>query len=310
MWWKCEKGHEWQATITSRNKGIGCPICSNKQVLIGYNDLVTINPKLVEEWNYEKNDKEPQEYLPNSNKKVWWKCKQGHEWRAIIASRNRGIGCPICANQQVLSGYNDLATTNPELLEDWDYNKNKITPQKVTGGSDKKVWWCCKQGHEWKASINYRTNGRGCPYCSGSKTERLTYRLLNEQEIPFIAEKKFNYAIKVKFYPYDVWILNKRLIVELDGIQHFSDKYVYFTQEIPFKVRVRRDNIKNEFCVESKIPILRIPYTYNPEKDKKKIRDLLNYFIETRKIPQEIIDFYEQYDFSNYSEIAKEMNTW
>ena len=46
-WWKCEKSHEWIATIKDRNNGRGCPYCSNKKILIGYNDLVTTNPKLA-----------------------------------------------------------------------------------------------------------------------------------------------------------------------------------------------------------------------------------------------------------------------
>jgi hypothetical protein len=40
---------------------------------------------------------------PNSDKKVWWKCKKGHEWQAIIGSRNRGNGCPVCNSEQSTS---------------------------------------------------------------------------------------------------------------------------------------------------------------------------------------------------------------
>ena len=97
VWWKCSKGHEWQATIANRNKGRKCPYCSGKKVLKGYTDLQTVNPTLALEWNYEKNNGlTPAEVTPNSNKKVWWKCSQGHEWQATIAHRNRGSGCPVC----------------------------------------------------------------------------------------------------------------------------------------------------------------------------------------------------------------------
>ena len=97
VWWKCSKGHEWQASIADRNRGRGCPYCASKKVLKGYNDLQTVNPALSKEWNYEKNNGlTPVDVMPNSNKKVWWKCKTGHEWQATIASRNSGSGCPIC----------------------------------------------------------------------------------------------------------------------------------------------------------------------------------------------------------------------
>ena len=96
-WWKCGKGHEWQATIKDRNRGRGCPYCTDKKLLKGYNDLQTINPILAKEWNDEKNNGlTPSDVMPNSNKNAWWKCSVGHEWQAVIASRNRGRGCPQC----------------------------------------------------------------------------------------------------------------------------------------------------------------------------------------------------------------------
>lgn len=97
VWWKCDKGHEWQAAIVNRNKGRKCPYCSGKKVLKGYNDLQTVNPALAKEWNYERNDGlSPTEVTPNSNKKVWWKCGEGHEWETTINNRSNGNGCPIC----------------------------------------------------------------------------------------------------------------------------------------------------------------------------------------------------------------------
>lgn len=99
VWWKCEVcAHEWESSPNNRNKGVGCPCCSGRVPKIGANDLRTVNPALCKEWNYEKNAKGPEEYLPNSGKKAWWKCKKcGHEWAAVIRSRNKGSGCPKCS---------------------------------------------------------------------------------------------------------------------------------------------------------------------------------------------------------------------
>ena len=171
VWWKCNKGHEWQAVISSRNKGAGCPYCSGYYAVKGKTDLQTVNPSLAKEWNYEKNSiLTPMDVKPYSNKKVWWKCEKGHEWEATICSRNGGNGCPYCANQKVLPGYNDLATLNPCLALEWNYEKNKdFSPDKIAPNSHKKVWWKCKNGHEWQASVNDRTRGNSCPYCSGRK---------------------------------------------------------------------------------------------------------------------------------------------
>ena len=96
-WWKCSKGHEWQATIFHRNNGIRCPYCAGRYAVKGENDLQTVNPTLAKECNYEKNNGlTPEDVMPNSGQKVWWKCSNGHEWQAIIQDRNKGSGCPIC----------------------------------------------------------------------------------------------------------------------------------------------------------------------------------------------------------------------
>lgn len=171
VWWKCKNGHEWQATIASRNSGNGCPYCSGQKVIKGTNDLQTINPTLVSEWDYEKNTGlTPLDVLPNSNKKVWWKCKKGHSWQATIRHRNNGCGCPYCSGRLAIKGESDLQTVNSSLVKEWVYEKNGgLSPSEISPHSDKKVWWKCKYGHEYVSTVDHRSNGRGCPYCSGRK---------------------------------------------------------------------------------------------------------------------------------------------
>ena len=168
VWWICHKGHEWQATIASRNRNHGCPYCAGRYPVTGENDLLTVNPTLTSEWNYEKNKElKPEHLTPNSGKKVWWLCSQKHEWQAAIYSRSSGCGCPYCAGNKVLRGYNDLQTVNPTLATEWNYEKNDgLTPMDVLPNSDKKVWWKCCKGHEWQSTIGHRNHGRGCPKCN------------------------------------------------------------------------------------------------------------------------------------------------
>ena len=171
VWWKCDKGHRWQSTIYNRTKGCGCPYCSGRSAIIGVNDIETVNPILAKEWNYEKNfELTPNLFMPSSGKEVWWKCTNGHEWQARIASRTRGAGCPYCSGKKVLKGYNDLKTLNIALAQEWNTSKNgTLTTESVTIHSNKKVWWICSKGHEWQSTIDNRTKGNGCPYCSGRK---------------------------------------------------------------------------------------------------------------------------------------------
>lgn len=139
--------------------------------MIGYNDLPTVNPTLVKEWNWKKNvEYKPEDFTANSSKPVWWKCDKGHEWQAPINNRSKGRGCPFCAGKKVLSGYNDLRSSNPILAAEWNYEMNDtLRPENFTASSNKKVWWKCNREHTWQATIANRNSGTGCPYCSGNK---------------------------------------------------------------------------------------------------------------------------------------------
>ena len=203
VWWRCDKGHEWGASITARNKGSGCPYCLGRYVIKGKNDLQTINPTLAKEWNYEKNiDLKPTDILPNSGIKVWWKCTNGHEWPATLNHRSQGRGCPYCAGKKVLKGFNDLQTTNPALIMEWDYEKNgNQKPDSVTKSSSKKIWWKCVRGHEWQAPVGARNQGRGCPYCASQKILK-GYNDLQTLN-PALAEE-WNYEMNTGLTPSDV----------------------------------------------------------------------------------------------------------
>lgn len=172
VWWKCPEGndHEWQAPIARRSKGIGCPYCSGYYASES-NSLATSNPELARQWHTTKNGTlTPIDVTASSGKKAWWKCPKGsdHEWPAIIASRNKGIGCPICSNQR-LARSNSLGTTDPELAKEWHPTmNNELTPFDVLPSTKRMIWWQCSinPNHEWKAKLNNRSNGKGCPICT------------------------------------------------------------------------------------------------------------------------------------------------
>lgn len=188
-WWKCEKGHSYDAKVKSKTIGkLGCPICSNSRVLKGYNDLATTNPELLSEWDFLKNTISPYEITAGSEKLIWWICNKGHSYQSYPYNRKKGVGCPYCDGKKVLVGYNDLATTNPEIAKEWNYEKNEnLKPTDVTAGSSKKVYWKCNNKHEWKAAIKERNKGQNCPYCSNKKilvgyNDLYTYCMKNHME--------------------------------------------------------------------------------------------------------------------------------
>jgi len=87
IWWICKKGHSYEDTIchrTNKKNPRGCSYCSGKKPSPEYN-LKILYPKLIKkEWDYDKNEKSPEEYTPGSNKEVHWVCKNGHPFELTI----------------------------------------------------------------------------------------------------------------------------------------------------------------------------------------------------------------------------------
>ena len=167
-WWKCKKGHEWEALINNRNRGSGCPYCSGRRATKD-TSLEANNPTLAKEWHPRKNSglilSEITQY---SARKVWWKCKKGHEWEARVGDRSQGHGCPYCAGQRATKD-TCLEAMNPALAKEWHPSKNgNLTPRDVKKFSRNNVWWLCNKGHTWQATVNERSRGRGCPKCARS----------------------------------------------------------------------------------------------------------------------------------------------
>lgn len=142
------------------------------------NSVASVFPELIAEWDLEKNDGiTPDAYSARNNKKVWWRCKNGHSWLASINSRGEHkLGCPYCAGQRVVTGENDFESwcqeNNIKLLEEWDYEKNTVSPDEIPKTYKEKVYWKCHKGHEWRATVYNRENGTGCPVCNTGNNKK------------------------------------------------------------------------------------------------------------------------------------------
>ncbi len=192
VWWVCQNGHTWQATVKNRVlAGSGCPYCEHRAVLKGYNDLQTLFPDVAKTWS-PKNDMKPSDVAPSSNKNVLWICERGHEWKARIADRTDGHGCPYCAGHKVWKGYNDLATTHPDLVLEWSDKNEDLSPEAITYKNRSTVWWHCdKCGNDYQAVVYAKANGRICPFCIAKEIKLLREIRLRERKI----SKDFEYLL-------------------------------------------------------------------------------------------------------------------
>jgi hypothetical protein len=303
VWWECKEGtwpdgtqaddHVWETMINNRSKdrGRGCSCCSGK-IAVPSNCLATTHPEIAAQWHPTLNgdDITPWNITHGCNKKVWWECKEGtwpdgtqaddHVWEAIINSRSRHRGCSCCTGQTVVPS-NCLATTHPEIAAQWHptLNGDDITPWNITHGSDKKVWWECKEGtcpddHVWKAKINHRTKKSGCPYCSESKGEK-AIRLYLEEHLP---KDEWEKEFRTKTDRPDYVLIKLRTIVEFQGVQHyeplaFGSKKPHHAQRVLVNC-ILRDWRKLQRSRKKGWPILFIPY-WDLERIPEILHDVL-----------------------------------
>lgn len=185
VWWRCENGHEWQASVFARTLGTGCPVCSGRRVIPGVNDLASAYPAIAAQWSRKNGSLLPTQLRPFSNRRVWWECERGHSWQATVNTRvSNSSGCPYCANKKLLPGFNDLQTRFPELAAQWHPTLNgDKTPERVIAGSHYKAWWRCPEGHVWQAEIASRVGKKrpGCPLCAGNVSKE--WRARYEREL-------------------------------------------------------------------------------------------------------------------------------
>lgn len=254
VWWICKKcGQEWNAVISSRTNGFGCPKCGREKISQARstpkkdNSLIDRYPHLAAEWNIAKNKGiSSNDISALSHKKVWWICKNGHEWQAMVSNRVKGRNCPYCSNKKIIAGYNDFATVYSDISQEWNYEKNTgLFPTEVSPSSSKKAWWKCKTcGHEWIASINNRIK-RGCPQCS--KARRVSFP---EKVIFYYVSKVFEH-VEENYRPdfldgqeLDIYIPEMNVAIEYDGELYHQN--------------VLRDLHKNEVCRQNGISLIRV----------------------------------------------------
>ncbi|APS59084.1 zinc-ribbon domain-containing protein [Piscirickettsia salmonis] len=160
IWWLCENGHEWQSTVCHRvYKVKNCPYCRHTA-------LADSHPEIANEWDTAINNQSPHQVATNSGQVATWRCSYGHSWQAPVYRRTLGMGCPYCANKKAKASFNSLALLHPEIAQEWDHERNELTPYEVTKGSRKYAWWKCADGHGWRTRIDARTSGlTKCPEC-------------------------------------------------------------------------------------------------------------------------------------------------
>jgi len=148
-------------------------------------------------------------------------CK--HEWNTTISQRSgQNTECPYCYGR-VVCKHNSFKYTHPEIAIQWHTFKNgELKAEQFSFGSGQNIWWICEKKHEWLSNISNRCSEKsGCPYCV-NKTEQKLYDALIQHYLQLKQQYKVEWCKNKTYLPYDFVLAEDKIIIELDGLQHFE----------------------------------------------------------------------------------------
>ena len=248
---KCKiDGYEFEMKPNDLLRGQGCPKCAGNI------------KKTTEEFKQEIKDINDNieilgEYI-NNKIKIKCKCKiDGYEWEMTPNSLLNGQSCPKCG---IKSRVEKRSKTHKEFIKEIKKINDDIEILGEYVNSQTKIKVRCKKdGYIWEVVPNSLLNGRGCPKCNASKGEKRIVKFLDNRNIEYIAQYKFNKCRSKDKLPFDFYVPSLNVVIEYDGIQHYEiiDYFGGFDNFVGTKVR---DTIKTIYCKENNIKLIRIPY--------------------------------------------------
>lgn len=273
----CEKcGFTFTATWRNLNKGSrgeGCPKCARKRITA----------------------KERQEILDNAgaditilkiyskyrgktvvSKDTYCTCKcnkDGYVWDSLWGNLKRGSKCPKCSNKNLKYNKNEIQLKLNSLNMDIDVLDSYI----LTVNNHSKTFVKCKCNKDnniWESSLANLFEGKGCSRCKLSNMENITANILKDLNIDFVTQHRFDDCRNILPLPFDFYLTELKTAIELDGEQHFKPTAFGGIEvkeaEENFKKTIKNDMIKNNYCYEKNIKLIRIPYYH-----LKNIKDIL-----------------------------------
>ena len=255
---RCKKdGYIWTTTRRQLiNKGHGCPLCGGSRKL---------NQEIfVKQMNFINPDIEIIGSYINLDTKIACHCKVcGNDWSATPYHLKAGEGCPVCrkkeCSQNLALGMEEFKRRMKEIDDTIEISGEYINNRTH-------IHCHCKVcDHEWTAMPTNLLAGKGCPVCLSSKGEKAIYKWLKENSFNFESEYRFDNCRYKKPLPFDFYIPDLKIAIEFDGIQHemptnFGGKMSEEKAKKNFEVIKKRDAIKNKYCTDNNIQLIRISH--------------------------------------------------
>lgn len=235
IWWTCSVcKYDFQTSAKNRRDWHKPGVCSH-QVIVNGKEYVPSNsikykaPELLKYYDVKKNHPlKPDLVSYHDKSKFWWVCDNGHRYQQTPASkttilhRDKQINCPECKGR-LLTEETKLSNKNKRVCSEWDYSKNKLTPDKIHWKSTNNYWWKCKFGHSWSTSVYHRTKSKSdCPSCKlpSSLPEIRIYSELDK--IFSNVRHRFYYN---KNFEIDIFLADQKVAIEYDGWYFHKNRY-------------------------------------------------------------------------------------
>ena len=213
-----------------------------------------LNEKRAACWHATKNGKvKPRDVFKSSDKKYWFTCDNYHDFYIPLSNVTKGQWCSSCHQTP---SYEQSFASNEKRAACWHATKNgKLKPRDVFKSTRKKYWFTCDNNHDFDVPLDNVTNGQWCSSCV-NKTETRVFETLRDKGYD-VGKKSDREMFKTK-YRYDIIIDDKKVIVEVDGPQHFRQVSNWCSYEETYKT----DIYKEELAHKNGYRVVRISQEY------------------------------------------------
>lgn len=266
FWFDCDKcEHEFIISLSNVTNGKWCPYCVNKRICEKEKNCSYCYEKSFSSIEYSKNwsnknQESPYELFKNSHKKYWFDCpKCGHTFEQLLSHITRGNSCNYCASRAMCKAEKQCnicfnkSFASVERSSCWS-NKNSKKPIEVfKSTAEMYIFDCDKCGNEFKSKLNHITDGSWCPNCR-YKTEDNVFNKLTKIYPMLKAQYKVDWCKDKKHLPFDFVIEENKIIIELDGEQHWKQVAKWKTPEH----NRARDLYKMKCANENEFSVIRI----------------------------------------------------
>jgi very-short-patch-repair endonuclease len=194
-----------------------------------------------------------------ANSKIEILCPVHGTFEQTVKHHLSGHGCKKCsfgklAKKKAKSELEFIAECSNIHKEKYDYSKVSYV------NNQSKITIICKEHGEFEQYANNHLFKRSeCPECSSSIGEKTISIWLTDHQYKFETQKKFKKCKHKRQLPFDFYLSDHNILIEYDGIQHFESIQFFGGDDVLEQTR-KRDAIKNNFCLENKIKLIRIAY--------------------------------------------------